>query len=245
MFRLDGKKCIVTAAGQGIGRAAAIACAEAGAEVIATSLYAGSMADLAGRPNMKIQELDVTDAAAIGRFAEGVERADILVNCAGIVHDGTLLDCTEEEWDTAFDLNVRSMFRLTRTLLPKMLAGGGGSIVNISSVAGSVKGVPRRFAYGSTKAAVIGLTKAIAVDFIGQNIRCNAICPGTIDSPSLGDRMRAQPDPDAARAMFIARQPMGRLGTPEEVASLVVYLASDAAAFTTGAVHVIDGGFTL
>ena len=245
MFRLEGKRCIVTAAGQGIGRATAVACAEAGAEVLATSLFADSMADIADRPRMRIQVLDVTDVGAIARFAAEVERVDILVNCAGIVHDGTILDCDEGQWDQAFDLNVRSMFRLTKALLPKMIAGGGGSIINISSVAGAIKGVPRRFVYGATKAAVAGLTRSIAMDFIRDGIRCNAICPGTVDSPSLGDRMRAQPDPEAARATFIARQPMGRLGQPEEIAALAVYLASDDAAFTTGAVHVIDGGFTL
>ena len=245
MFRLDGKRCIVTAAGQGIGRATAIACAEAGAEVLATSLIPDSLADLADRPRMRVQALDVTDADAIARLAAEVDRVDVLVNCAGFVHDGTILDCDEAQWDQAFDLNVRSMFRLTRALLPKMIAGGGGSIINISSVAGAIKGVPRRFAYSATKAAVAGLTRSIAMDFIRDGIRCNAICPGTVDSPSLGDRMRAQADPEAARAAFIARQPMGRLGRPEEVAALAVYLASDEAAFTTGAMHVVDGGFTL
>ena len=245
MFRLDGKRCIVTAAGQGIGRATAIACAEAGAEVLATSLIPDSLADLADRPRMRVQALDVTDADAIARLAAEVDRVDVLVNCAGFVHDGTILDCDEAQWDQAFDLNVRSMFRLTRALLPKMIAGGGGSIINISSVAGAIKGVPRRFVYSATKAAVAGLTRSIAMDFIRDGIRCNAICPGTVDSPSLGDRMRAQADPEAARAAFIARQPMGRLGRPEEVAALAVYLASDEAAFTTGATHVVDGGFTL
>ena len=245
MFRLDGKRCIVTAAGQGIGRATAIACAEAGAEVLATSLIPDSLADLADRPRMRVQALDVTDADAIARLAAEVDRVDVLVNCAGFVHDGTILDCDEAQWDQAFDLNVRSMFRLTRALLPKMIAGGGGSIINISSVAGAIKGVPRRFVYSATKAAVAGLTRSIAMDFIRDGIRCNAICPGTVDSPSLGDRMRAQADPEAARAAFIARQPMGRLGRPEEVAALAVYLASDEAAFTTGAMHVVDGGFTL
>ena len=246
MFRLDGKTCIITAAGQGMGRAIALACAEAGADVLATSTRESSLSSLAeANPAIRTQQLDVLDAPAITTFAEAVEKADVLFNCAGIVHNGTILDSSEDDWSLAFDLNVRSMYRMTKALLPKMIASGGGTVINIASVAGGLKGVPNRFVYGCTKAAVIGFTKGLAIDFISQGIRCNAICPGTIDTPSLTERMQAQPDPAKARADFISRQPMGRLGRPEEIAALAVYLASDAAAFTTGAVHVIDGGFTL
>ncbi len=246
MFRLDGKTCIITAAGQGMGRAIALACAEAGADVLATSTSESSLSSLvASHPAIRTHRLDVLDAPAIAAFAETTEKADVLFNCAGVVHNGTILDSSETDWDLAFDLNVRSMYRMTKALLPRMIAAGGGTVINIASVAGGLKGVPNRFVYGCTKAAVIGFTKGLAIDFIGQGIRCNAICPGTIDTPSLTERMQAQPDPARARADFIARQPMGRLGRPEEIAALAVYLASDAAAFTTGAVHVIDGGFTL
>jgi 2-keto-3-deoxy-L-fuconate dehydrogenase len=246
MFRLDGKTCIITAAGQGMGRAIALACAEAGADVLATSTRESSLSSLAEtNPAIRTQQLNVLDALAITAFAEAVEKADVLFNCAGIVHNGTILDSSEDDWSLAFDLNVRSMYRMTKALLPKMIAAGGGTVINIASVAGGLKGVPNRFVYGCTKAAVIGFTKGLAIDFISQGIRCNAICPGTIDTPSLTARMQAQPDPAKARADFVSRQPMGRLGRPEEIAALAVYLASDAAAFTTGAVHVIDGGFTL
>jgi 2-keto-3-deoxy-L-fuconate dehydrogenase len=246
MFRLDGKTCIITAAGQGMGRAIALACAEAGADVLATSTSETSLSSLAASNSaIRTQRLDVLDAPTIEAFAEATEKVDVLFNCAGIVHNGTILDSTETDWDLAFDLNVRSMYRMTKALLPKMIAAGGGTVINIASVAGGLKGVPNRFVYGCTKAAVIGFTKGLAIDFIAQGIRCNAICPGTVDTPSLTERMQAQPDPAKARADFIARQPMGRLGRPEEIAALAVYLASDAAAFTTGAVYVIDGGFTL
>jgi 2-keto-3-deoxy-L-fuconate dehydrogenase len=246
MIHLDGKTCIITAAGQGMGRAIALACAEAGADVLATSTSESSLSSLAAsNPAIRTQRLDVLDTPAIEAFAGATEKADVLFNCAGIVHNGTILDSTETDWDLAFDLNVRSMYRMTKALLPKMIAAGGGTVINIASVAGGLKGVPNRFVYGCTKAAVIGFTKGLAIDFVAHGIRCNAICPGTIDTPSLTERMQAQPDPAKARADFIARQPMGRLGRPEEIAALAVYLASDAAAFTTGAVHVIDGGFTL
>ncbi len=213
---------------------------------MATSRTEKSLACLAKeRPGIGTQRLDVLDAAAITAFAVATEKVDVLVNCAGIVHDGTILECDEASWELAFDLNVRSMFRLTKALLPKMLKQGGGSIINIAFVAGALKGVPRRFVYGCTKAAVLGFTKEIAIDFIDQGIRSNAICPGTVDTPSLHERMQAQPDPEKARAAFIARQPMGRLGRPEEIAALAVYLASDASAFATGTACIVDGGFIL
>lgn len=239
--RLKGKRAVVTAAAQGIGRATAELFAAEGAEVIATDIDTARLQEVVGCSH---QPLDVTDAAAIAAFASDVGTVDALFNCAGCVHHGTILDCTEEEWALAFDLNVRSMYRLTRSLLPAMLAAGRGSIINMSSVASSLRGVPNRFVYGATKAAVIGLTKAIAIDFVGRGIRCNAICPGTVDTPSLDARMRAQGDYEAARRAFIARQPIGRLGTADEIAQLALYLASDESSYTTGAVHVIDGGMT-
>ena len=244
--RLEGKTAVVTAAGAGIGRAVALAFARAGARTIATDINGEALQSLAAEaPGIETQVLNMLDAEAIAAFASAQTGVNVLLNGAGIVHDGSILQCTEEDWMLAFDLNVRSMFRLTKALLPGMIEQGGGSIVNIASVAGSVKGIPSRFVYGCTKAAVIGLTKSIAIDFIGKGIRCNAICPGTIDTPSLGDRMRATGDEAKARAAFTARQPLGRLGRPDEIAELAVYLASDAAAFTTGAIHIIDGGLTI
>jgi 2-keto-3-deoxy-L-fuconate dehydrogenase len=239
--RLQGKRAVITAAGQGIGRASAELFAREGAEVIATDIDADKLREVAGCAHAR---LDVTDAAAIAAFAAETGGVDILFNCAGYVHHGSILDCTDEQWAFAMDLNVRAMYRLTRALLPAMLLRGGGSIVNMSSVASSVKGVPNRFVYGTSKAAVIGLTKAVAMDFVGKGIRCNAICPGTVETPSLEDRMRAQGDYSAARNAFIARQPMGRLGTSDEIAHLALYLASGESGYTTGGVHVIDGGMT-
>lgn len=249
-MRLSGKTALVTAAAQGIGRASAIAFASEGATVIATDINEAKLKELGSLPNIRTRRLDVLDPKAIKDFAAEVGAIDVLFNCAGFVHHGTILECEEKDWDFSFDLNVRSMYRLTKAFLPAMLkAGRGGSIINMSSAASSVKGAPNRFVYGTTKAAVIGMTKAIAADFIKQGIRCNAICPGTIQTPSLDDRISAQASAaggvDQARAAFVARQPLGRLGTPEEIASLAVYLASDESAFTTGATHVIDGGWSL
>jgi 2-keto-3-deoxy-L-fuconate dehydrogenase len=247
--RLSGKTAVVTAAGQGIGRATALAFAREGARVIASDVNNQTLVSLKDEaPSIEVRHLDVRDPAAVEAFAAEAKTAfgpaDILFNCAGFVHHGTILDCGEEDWDFSFDLNVKSMYRTCRAFLPAMLEAGRGSIVNMSSAASSVKGVPNRFAYGTTKAAVIGLTKAIAADFVGRGIRCNAICPGTVHTPSLDERIAAQGDAEKARAAFIARQPMGRLGRPEEIAALAVYLASDESAFTTGQIHIIDGGWS-
>ncbi len=246
--RLAGKTALVTAAAQGIGRAIALAFAAEGAEVFATDLNAAKLAEIAG-PGLKTGALDVMDPQAIAALAERLGPLDILMNCAGFVHQGSVLEATEAEWDFAFDLNVRSMFRTIRTFLPGMIGKGGGSIINIASVASSVKGIPNRFAYGASKAAVIGLTKSVAADFVKQGIRCNCLCPGTVQSPSLDDRIAANAAAagslQAARDAFVARQPMGRLGTAEEVAALAVYLASDDSVFMTGQALVIDGGITL
>jgi 2-keto-3-deoxy-L-fuconate dehydrogenase len=244
--RLTGKTALITAAGQGIGRASALAFAAEGASVLATDVNEATLATLAAENReIRTRRLDVRDNAAVAALAAEVGAVDALFNCAGFVHHGTILDCTEEQWDFAVDLNVKSMYRMCKAFLPAMLRAGGGSILNMSSGASSIKGAPNRFVYGTTKAAVIGLTKSIAADFIGQGIRCNAICPGTVQTPSLDERIAAQGDLEKARASFIARQPMGRLGRPEEIAALAVYLASDESAFTTGAIHVIDGGWTL
>ena len=252
--RLEGKRALVTAAGQGIGRAAALAFAAEGANVLATDVAEGKVVDLA-EAFVATRRLDVTDAAAIAALADELGPLDILFNCAGFVHHGTVLDVLPEDWDFSFELNVRSMYLMIRAFLPKMLerassAGVGASIINMASTVSSVKGAPNRCVYGATKAAVIGLTKAVAADFIDQGIRCNAICPGTIATPSLDERIAMQGvlmpgGTEAARRGFVERQPLGRLGTPEEVASLAVYLASDEAAFTTGTTQIIDGGFTL
>ena len=240
---------MVTAAGQGIGRATALAFAREGARVVASDVNGRALATLKDEaPGIEVRYLDVRDSIAVDAFAAetgaGFGPADILFNCAGFVHHGTILDCTEANWDFSLDLNVTSMYRTCRAFLPAMLDAGRGSIVNISSAASSVKGAPDRFVYGTTKAAVIGLTKAIAADFVGRGIRCNAICPGTVQTPSLDERIAARGDAEQARAAFIARQPMGRLGGPEEIAALAVYLASDESAFTTGQIHVIDGGWS-
>jgi 2-keto-3-deoxy-L-fuconate dehydrogenase len=240
--RLAGKVCLVTAAGQGIGRATAERFAAEGARVVATDINDAALASLAG---VEPRRLDVTDAAAIGALVGELGPFDVVFNCAGYVHQGTILDCADDDWRFAWDLNVTAMFRVCKAALPGMLARKSGSIVNMSSVASSIKGVPNRFAYGTTKAAVIGLTRSIAADFVGQGIRCNAICPGTVTTPSLSERMAALPgDPAAVMQSFVDRQPMGRLGAPREIADLAVYLASDESSFTTGQMHVIDGGWS-
>ncbi len=247
--RLAGKTAFLTAAAHGIGRATALAFAREGARVIATDVDAAGLDALARECGASVHLLDVTDAAAIAALAREVGTVQILFNAAGHVHAGTVLDFTDAEWDLAFTLNARSMAHTIRAFLPGMLAEGGGAIVNIASIAGSVKGVANRFVYGASKAAVIGLTKAVAADFVTRGIRCNAICPGTVDSPSLKQRITVQASTSGkteaeVKAMFIARQPMGRLGTADEIAALAVYLASDEAAFTTGAVMMADGGMS-
>ncbi len=252
--RLVGKKALVTAAGQGIGRAVAEAFAREGASVMATDINAQALAELAKLPNVQTRVLDVTDPNAIDTLAAELGAVQVLFNGAGFVHAGSVLDCSEADWDFAFTLNVRSMYRLIRALLPAMLAHhaqdkGGASIINVSSAASSIKGVPNRFVYATSKAAVIGLTKSVAADFITRGIRCNAICPGTIESPSLRQRIEAQAQAsgqtlEQVEAAFVARQPMGRLGTPGEIAALAVYLGSDESAFTTGTSQIIDGGWS-
>lgn len=241
--RLKGKKALVTAAGQGIGRATALAFAAEGAAVTATDIDDSKLADLP--KNIARKRLDVTNSEAIATLAKELGALDVLFNCAGFVHHGTILDCADKDWDFTIDLNLKAMYRMIRAFLPTMLTHGGGSIVNMSSSVSSIKGAPNRFVYGVSKAGVIGLTKSVAIDFIRQGIRCNAICPGTVASPSLEQRIANQGGTDAVRKAFIDRQPMGRLGAPEEVAALAVYLAGDESAFTTGTIHVIDGGFTL
>lgn len=239
-MRLTGKRAFVTAAGQGIGRAIAAACAREGACVVATDLRG----DLLDGLDAETYALDVTDKAAVTAAVQDAA-PDILVNCAGFVHAGSIADATDEEFDFAFGLNVKSQFHTMQAALPGMVARGGGSIVNIASVAGSIIGAPQRFIYGASKAAIIGMTKSVAVDYVTQGVRCNAICPGTVDSPSLHDRLRATGDYEAAHKAFIARQPMGRIGRPEEIAALAVYLGSNEASFTTGQAHVIDGGWAM
>jgi len=247
--RLAGKTAFVTAAGQGIGRATAIAFAAQGARVIATDINGAALESLRAEVDCSTRVLDVTDGAAILAAAEAAGPVNVLFNGAGYVHAGTVLDCTEDDWNFAFEVNVRSQFRIIKALLPGMLAQGGGSIVNVASVAGSLKGVANRFVYGTTKAAVIGLTKAIAADFVDRGIRCNAICPGTVMSPSLRERIEAQSaasgqSPAQVERSFAERQPMGRLGRVEEIAALAVYLASDESSFTTGTAQIIDGGWS-
>jgi 2-keto-3-deoxy-L-fuconate dehydrogenase len=244
--RLAGKTAVVTAAGQGIGRATAIAFADEGATVWATDINQDALNMLAQEhPEMVCRRLDVRNPEEITNLASQLPEPDILFNCAGFVHHGTILDCSEQDWAFSFDLNVGSMYRTCRAFLPGMLRAGRGSIVNMSSIASSIRGVANRFVYTSSKAAVVGLTKAIAIDFVHRGIRCNAICPGTVQSPSLEGRIAAQGDVEQVRREFVARQPMGRLGRPEEVAALAVYLASDESSFTTGQTHVIDGGWNI
>jgi len=245
--RLAGKTALVTGAAQGIGRAAAEAFVAAGARVIATDIAIEKMNDLAGAD---VRRLDVRDTASIEALAKSIGPIDVLFNAVGYVHHGSVLDCSEQDWDFSFDVNVKSMHRTIRAFLPGMLAKGKGSIINISSGASSLRGLPNRYVYGATKAAVIGLTKAVAADYIRQGIRVNAICPGTIESPSLDQRIATLANEtgkavETVRQEFVARQPMGRLGRAEEVAALAVYLASDESAFTTGAIHIVDGGFSL
>ncbi|WP_175890257.1 SDR family oxidoreductase [Burkholderia cepacia] len=253
-MRLQGKRALVTAAGQGIGRATALRFASEGADVLATDINEAALVRLeadAERAGSRLatRRLDVTDAQDVAALAANECAFDVLFNCAGYVHHGSILDCDDDAWAFSLNLNVTSMYRLIRALLPAMLEAGGASIINMASAASSVKGVPNRFVYGTTKAAVIGLTKAVAADFVERGIRCNAICPGTIESPSLEQRIADQArmrdvSADEVRQAFVARQPIGRIGTADEVAALALYLASDEASFTTGAIHLIDGGWS-
>jgi NAD(P)-dependent dehydrogenase (short-subunit alcohol dehydrogenase family) len=242
--RLQGKVALVTAAGQGMGRAGALAFAREGARVIATDLKPELLRELEGA-GIRTRALDVRDHAAVRALADEIGAVDILFNCAGWVHQGSILDCSLADWDASFDLNVRSMFVVTRALLPKMIAAGGGVILNMASVVGANKAVPNRLAYASSKAAVAGFTRALAIDHVRQNIRVNCVCPGTVDTPSLGDRINAFADPVQARRDFIARQPMGRLATAEEIAETFVYLVSDESSFMTGQAINVDGGMSL
>ena len=243
--RLAGKTALITAAGQGMGRAAALAFAREGARVLATDVNDTALRELDGRPGISTARLDVLDDAAVSAFVERSGAVDILFNCAGWVHQGSLLDCSIADWDRSFDLNVRSMFVLTRAMLPKMIAAGGGVILNMASVLGAHKAAPNRLAYAASKAAVAGFTRALAVDHVKQNIRVNCVCPGTVDTPSLGDRINAFADPVQARKDFIARQPMGRLASAEEMAETFVYLVSDESSFMTGQAIFVDGGMSL
>ena len=244
--RLNNKTAMVTAAGAGIGRASALAFAREGANVWATDIDVDALNRIQKEnPIIRCFMLDVTDSAAITRLVNKIGQVDVLFNCAGFVHDGDIMDCEESDWDFSFNLNVKSCYRTIRAVLPGMLSNGGGSIINMSSIASNIKGVPRRFVYAATKAAVIGLTRAVAADYVREGIRCNAICPGTVDTPSLQQRLNAFPDPARARKDFEKRQAIGRLGTAEEIAALAVYLASDESSYTTGVAHVIDGGWTI
>ncbi len=243
--RLSGKVAFVTAAAQGIGRATALAFAREGARVWATDLNEAKLAELGGRPGIEIRKLDVLKDGEIEKLAKEIGAPDVIFNCAGFVHHGTVLQCADKDWEFSFNLNVRSHYVVIRSFLPKMLENGGGSIINVASVAGSIKGIANRFVYGASKAAVIGLTKSIAVDYVKQGIRCNALCPGTVDTPSLGERINAFDDPVQARKDFIARQPMGRLGTVDDITGILVFLASDESRFATGNMYSIDGGMTI
>jgi 2-keto-3-deoxy-L-fuconate dehydrogenase len=242
--RLKGKSILVTAAGQGIGRAIAIACREAGAEVLATDVVEEKLADLNDH-GLRTRKIDVLDGDEISHLSKELNNLDVIINCAGYVHQGTILDCSEEDWEFSFQLNVKSIYLVTKYFIPKMIERRTGNFINIASVAGSIKGIANRFAYGATKAAVIGMTKSIAADFVKYGIRANAICPGTVDTPSLSERIKSLGDEVEARKNFVARQPMGRLGRAEEVAAMAVYLASDESDFVTGQTMIIDGGITI
>ena len=243
--RLAGKKALVTAAAQGIGEATARAFASEGADVVATDVNEERLRLLEGVPGLTTRRLDVTRTDEVIETAREIGAVQVLFNCAGFVHQGSILECEESEWDLSMDLNVKGMYRVIRAFLPAMLEAGAGTIVNMSSIASALRGVPNRFVYTTSKAAVLGLTKAVAADFVGRGIRCNAICPGTVDSPSLQERIGAAEDAEAARKAFVARQPMGRLGRPEEIAALAVYLASDESAFVSGTAVSIDGGWSI
>ena len=244
--RLENKNVIITAAGQGIGRATAIAFHNEGANVIATDINEGTLEILNKEyPNIKVKKLDSTDKDAVEKFSESLDKVDVLFNAVGFVHHGTILDCDEKDWDFSFNVNIKSMYFMTKSILPKMIKQNKGNVINVSSIASSLKGLPNRFVYGTTKAAIIGFTKSIASDFLKNNIRCNAIAPGTVHTPSWEERVQAADNPDQAKKDFIARQPMGRLGTPEEIATLAIYLASDESDFITGIIHSIDGGMSI
>ena len=244
--RLENKNIVVTAAGQGIGRATAIAFSKEGAKVIATDINKKTLENLNKEySNIKVKTLDSTIREEVENFSNSLDKVDVLFNAVGFVHHGTILDCDEKDWDFSFDVNIKSMYLMTKFILPKMIEQNKGNIINISSIASSLKGIPNRFVYGTTKAAIIGFTKSIASDYIKNNIRCNAIAPGTVHTPSWEGRVKAAKDPVQAKKDFIARQPMGRLGTAEEIASLAIYLASDESDFVTGIVHPIDGGASI
>jgi len=243
--RLKGKVALVTAAGQGIGRASALLMANEGATVYATDVNLKLLDSIKDHPGIITQKLDVLDDLQIKFTVEGLPPLNVLFNCAGFVHQGTIMETGDEDWDFSFRLNVRAPFKVIQAALPRMIANGGGSIINVASVCGSIKGLPNRFVYGATKAAVIGMTKSVAADYVKGGIRCNAVCPGTVDTPSLHDRMAALGDIDEARKMFVARQPMGRLAKAEEIAPMVLFLASDESAFATGNAYMIDGGMTI
>ncbi|CAH3028611.1 unnamed protein product [Porites evermanni] len=243
--RLQGKEVLVTAAAQGIGRAVTEAFSQEGANVIATDINGEKLAELDGVRGVRTKVLDVTDYDAVKAFAKEVTKLDVLFNNAGMVHNGSILECEEKDWDMSFDLNVKSIYRLTKQFLPMMLSQGGGVIINMASVASSLKGVPNRFVYSATKGAVIGLTKALAADFAAKGIRCHTICPATVDTPSWRERVNSQPDPEEAMKKFLARQKMGRIGKAEEIAKLALFLASDEASYMTGCEYIIDGGWML
>jgi NAD(P)-dependent dehydrogenase (short-subunit alcohol dehydrogenase family) len=244
--RLENKNVIITAAGQGIGKATAIAFHNEGANVIATDINEGTLEILNKEyPNIKVKKLDSTDKDAVEKFSASLDKVDVLFNAVGFVHHGTILECDEKDWDFSFNVNIKSMYFMTKSILPKMVKKNKGNVINVSSIASSLKGLPNRFVYGTTKAAIIGFTKSIASDFLKNNIRCNAIAPGTVHTPSWEERVQSADNPDQAKKDFIARQPMGRLGTPEEIATLAIYLASDESGFITGVTHSIDGGMSI